>query len=297
MGGSCKGAAACIMSVSGRVSAQMRTAIGARCRRQIWVKKRLMHCSSAVSFDHLVRPDENCVGNRQPDLLGGFEVDHEDEPVDALHRQIAGARTRKNLLNVLGGDAPHLVEIRAVADQASFGDETSPQMVAVSGGRGARLRRFALNSARAVAPYIGYWIGREFGYRHLLRYGASVRLTVSKIKLGQYLYLCHGGKVVFFGRFIAVLRTLAAFLAGVNRMDWNRFLLANAAGGIVWASVVGLGAYSFCRTVLEVTGPLRIVLVVASIVALAAAFWFVRSRRAELEARAEQALPGPLRTV
>jgi len=48
--------------------------------------------------------------------------------------------------------------------------------------------------------------------------------------------------VVFFGRFVAVLRVLAAFLAGVNRMDSGRFLLANAAGGILWASVVGFGA-------------------------------------------------------
>jgi membrane protein DedA with SNARE-associated domain len=40
---------------------------------------------------------------------------------------------------------------------------------------------------------------------------------------------------VFFARFVAVLRVLAAVLAGVNRMDWRRFLLANAAGGIVWA--------------------------------------------------------------
>jgi membrane protein DedA with SNARE-associated domain len=65
---------------------------------------------------------------------------------------------------------------------------------------------------------------------------------VSKIKLGQYLFLRHGGMVVFFGRFVAVLRVLAAFLAGVNRMDSGRFLLANAAGRILWASVVGFGA-------------------------------------------------------
>ena len=111
---------------------------------------------------------------------------------------------------------------------------------------------------------IGYWIGREFGYRLLLRYGGYIGLTASKIKLGQYLFLRHGGKVVFFGRFVAILRILAAFLAGVNRMDWRRFLLANAAGGIVWASVVGFGAYAFGKTVLRVTGPVGIVLVIVS---------------------------------
>jgi membrane protein DedA with SNARE-associated domain len=144
---------------------------------------------------------------------------------------------------------------------------------------------------------IGYWIGREFGYRLLLRYGGAIGLSESKIKLGQYLFLRHGGKVVFFGRFVAVLRVLAAFLAGVNRMDWGRFLLANAAGGILWASVVGFGAYVLGRTVLQVTGPLGIGLVIAGVAVVIGVFLLVRSHEAELEARAEQALPGPLRPV
>ena len=144
---------------------------------------------------------------------------------------------------------------------------------------------------------IGYWVGREFGYRLLLRYGGAIGLSGSKIKLGQYLFLRHGGKVVFFGRFVAVLRVLAAFLAGVNRMDWGRFLLANAAGGILWASVVGFGAYVLGRTVLQVTGPLGIGLVVAGVAVMVGVFLLVRSHEAELEARAEQALPGPLRPV
>jgi membrane protein DedA with SNARE-associated domain len=108
---------------------------------------------------------------------------------------------------------------------------------------------------------IGYWVGREFGYRLLLRYGGYIGLTTGKIKLGQYLFLRHGGKVVFFGRFVAILRILAAFLAGVNRMEWRRFLLANAAGAILWSSAVGLGAYVFGKALLRVTGPLGIVLI------------------------------------
>jgi membrane protein DedA with SNARE-associated domain len=144
---------------------------------------------------------------------------------------------------------------------------------------------------------IGYWIGREFGYRLLLRYGGYIGLSASKIKLGQYLFLRHGGKVVFFGRFVAILRILAAFLAGVNRMDWRRFLLANAAGGILWASAVGFGAYTFGKAVLRVTGPLGIALIIVSVALIVGALWFARRHEAELEAEAEQALPGPLRPV
>ena len=90
---------------------------------------------------------------------------------------------------------------------------------------------------------LGFWIGRELGYRLLLRYGPYVGLTEARIKLGQYLFNRHGGKIVFFGRFVAVLRVLAALLAGVNQMSWSRFLLFNATGGVVWASLFGLAAY------------------------------------------------------
>jgi membrane protein DedA with SNARE-associated domain len=144
---------------------------------------------------------------------------------------------------------------------------------------------------------VGYWVGREFGYRLLLRYGGYIGLTAGKIKLGQYLFLRHGGKVVFFGRFVAILRILAAFLAGVNRMEWRRFLLANAAGAILWASAVGFGAYAFGKAVLEVTGALGMALIIVSVGLIIVALWFARTHEAELEAKAEQALPGPLRPV
>lgn len=77
---------------------------------------------------------------------------------------------------------------------------------------------------------IGFWVGREIGYRLLLRYGHYVYLTDARIKLGQYLFLRHGGKIVFFGRFVAMLRAFTALLAGANNMSWPRFLLFNAAG-------------------------------------------------------------------
>jgi membrane protein DedA with SNARE-associated domain len=53
----------------------------------------------------------------------------------------------------------------------------------------------------------------------------------------------HGGKTVFIGRFVAILRFTAAWLAGVTKMSWWRFLLWNAAGGICWAIGVSLLAF------------------------------------------------------
>ena len=67
----------------------------------------------------------------------------------------------------------------------------------------------AAASGAILGDNLGYWIGREGGYRLLRRYGRYLRLDERKVKLGQYLFRKHGGKVIFFGCFIAVLRAWA----------------------------------------------------------------------------------------
>src|SRR4030095_11267920 len=123
----------------------------------------------------------------------------------------------------------------------------------------------------------GFWIGRTVGFRWVVRHRSRLRLTTRRLKLGQYLFLKHGGKVVFFGRFVAVLRALAAFLAGANRMPWPRFFAFNVAGGIVWATAYACAAYGLGTRVHALVGPVGF----ASLL-LAAAFlvWlFVFMRR------------------
>lgn len=141
---------------------------------------------------------------------------------------------------------------------------------------------------------IGFWVGREGGYRLLRRYGKYIRLDEKKIKLGLYLFQKHGGKVVFFGRFVAVLRAWAAFLAGTNRMRWPHFLVFNAAGGILWATIYGLGAYILGDNIEHFTGPVGIVLLVLAVAVLVAFAFFLRRNEKGLEAQAEAAMPGPL---
>ena len=53
----------------------------------------------------------------------------------------------------------------------------------------------------------------------------------------------HGGKTVFFGRFVSILRYTVAWVAGLSHMRWWRFLFWNATGGIAWATAVGLTSY------------------------------------------------------
>lgn len=145
-----------------------------------------------------------------------------------------------------------------------------------------------------VGDNIGYMIGREFGYRIVLKFGAYVGLTEGRIKLGQYLFQKYGGAVVFFGRFFAILRFLAAFLAGVNQLAWPRFLVANALGGLVWASIVGISAYTFGRSIHKIQGPAGVIGITIALVILVAVFIYLKRHEAELQARAEASLPGPL---
>jgi len=69
-----------------------------------------------------------------------------------------------------------------------------------------------------VGDNIGFWVGREFGLGLLIRHGESIGLDEDKLKLGQYLFQRFGGPIVFFGRFVAVLRAFAAVLAGANNL-------------------------------------------------------------------------------
>lgn len=141
----------------------------------------------------------------------------------------------------------------------------------------------------------GFWIGRGVGWPLLHRYGGRVGLTKPRLKLGQYLFLRHGGKVVFFARFIAAVRAFAALLAGANRMQWRRFLMFNALGGIVWAGAIGLGADLFGHQLHRFAAPIGIALLVAVVAVAVAGFIFVRRHEQALIAEAERALPGPIR--
>jgi membrane protein DedA with SNARE-associated domain len=98
--------------------------------------------------------------------------------------------------------------------------------------------------AAIIGDNLGYWlIGRKGGRRLFERWGPLRRRAERILPPTERLMAKHGGKVVFFGRFIAFLRYTAAWAAGLARMPWGEFLFWNAAGGICWATAVGLVAY------------------------------------------------------
>ena len=145
-----------------------------------------------------------------------------------------------------------------------------------------------------IGDNIGYWIGDKGGYRLARRYGPKVRLDERKLKIARYLFDTQGGKVVFFGRFISVLRTYAAFLAGTNKMRWRWFVVANASGGIIWAGVYTLAGYFFGNMLQHVSGILDWVLIGVAAVAIVVVVVLIRRQTGRLAVRAEAAYPGPL---
>jgi membrane protein DedA with SNARE-associated domain len=120
-----------------------------------------------------------------------------------------------------------------------------------------------------IGDNIGFWAGRRFGKALLVRYGPMIHVTERRLKVGEYLFRQHGGKIVFYGRFVAFLRIFAAMLAGANDYGWKPFLIYNAAGGLTWAALVGFGAYTFGSAVHNITGPLGIVALVIAGIAMA----------------------------
>lgn len=134
-----------------------------------------------------------------------------------------------------------------------------------------------------IGDNIGFWVGRTWGANFLLRYGKFVRLSENRLKLGQYLFVKHGAKIVFFGRFVAFLRVFAALLAGVNKYHWPQFLFFNAAGGIIWALIFGIGAYRFGDLLHRVSGPLGIIALFGGVCGVIAFTYIVRREEKKME--------------
>src|SRR6267143_1078120 len=106
--------------------------------------------------------------------------------------------------------------------------------------------------ATAIAAAIlgdngGYWIGRKGGITLVHRYGRLIHFNESHLERAHAFFERHGPKTVFFGRFIALLRTWAAVFAGAARMPYGTFMLYNALGAVCWAVMVGTLGYVFGR--------------------------------------------------
>jgi membrane protein DedA with SNARE-associated domain len=98
-----------------------------------------------------------------------------------------------------------------------------------------------------IGDNIGYWLGREGGRRLLYAWAPLARFADRVLPPAERFFERHGGKAVFLARFFGGVRVTGAWIAGMARMEWWRFLLWNALGGVVWAVGVGLLAFYLGR--------------------------------------------------
>ena len=97
-------------------------------------------------------------------------------------------------------------------------------------------------AAAIIGDAVGYAVGWRFGPRILqlkILQPHAARLEAAQTRLRE-----RGGWAVFLGRFTAFLRAVMPGLAGVSHMPWRRFVLFNAAGGLVWGLGVALVGYA-----------------------------------------------------
>ena len=102
-----------------------------------------------------------------------------------------------------------------------------------------------------VGDNVGYWLGRIGGRRLLFRWSFTRRHFEKVLPPAERYFAKHGPKTVFIGRFVALLRVTAAWLAGISHMPWWKFLIWNAAGGIAWATAISLLSYEAGKAVAE----------------------------------------------
>ncbi|MEW6059671.1 MAG: DedA family protein [Actinomycetota bacterium] len=93
---------------------------------------------------------------------------------------------------------------------------------------------FAACLGAVVGDNAGYLIGRRYGRGFLERHGRRLLITPERLRKADVYYEAHGGKTIFLGRFIPVVRSVGCILAGIAHMGWRRFFGYDLAGAVLW---------------------------------------------------------------
>jgi membrane protein DedA with SNARE-associated domain len=143
-----------------------------------------------------------------------------------------------------------------------------------------------------VGDSVGYFIGRKAGRGLFERLGRRFHhFSGDRIERAERYFQKYGVWTVFFGRFVALLRIFAGPMAGSLRMPYPQFLAANAAGGIVWSSVIGIVAYKVGDNADKIFGQLSVWALAAIAAVLVAAYAIYKVRRRSIAAALGPAEP------
>jgi membrane protein DedA with SNARE-associated domain len=133
--------------------------------------------------------------------------------------------------------------------------------------------------ACTLGDNIGYWIGRRGGRPLLEKYKKLFHIHDETIRAGEDFLRRRGSAAIFLARFIAGMRIVAGPLAGVLRMEWKQFLIANAAGALVWVTTIACVGYFFGRQYRAIAGLVKETELIILIIVVAIGVYYWRHKK------------------
>jgi membrane protein DedA with SNARE-associated domain/membrane-associated phospholipid phosphatase len=163
----------------------------------------------------------------------------------------------EDLSNTLGAWTYLLVGVFAFAETGAFVGLVVPgETVMLLGGAVAGQGAIDIYLLIAIAwfsAWLGdttsFFVGRRLGRGFVLRHGPRVGIGHERFEKVEAYFARHGGKTIFIGRWISLVRALAPFIAGSSEMRYRAFLPYSILGTGLWASAHILIGYFFSRSV------------------------------------------------
>jgi membrane-associated protein len=153
-------------------------------------------------------------------------------------------------------------------------------VVAGAGQLNIALVIVVLASAALLGDSTGYFLGRKTGVRIFSR-PDSLLFKREYVLRTQKFYEIHGGKTIVYARFLPIVRTFAAFVAGVMQMPYRRFLPYSVCGGIGWVFVMTMLGYELGSVPLVRRNFDKAILAIIVLSLLPTLFEVLRARRAQ----------------
>ena len=114
---------------------------------------------------------------------------------------------------------------------------------AARGSFNAALMFVVLSIAAVLGDTANYWIGHKVGKK---AYTGELKWVKKEYMDRTHLFFeKHGGRAIFLGRFVPIIRTFVPFVAGISRMSYGFFFRWNVIGGITWVGIFTLLGYFF----------------------------------------------------